>query len=254
MTDRQANSKAGSRADFDVYVARPVACPYLPDREEGKLLVPLDGDDPAARYDMLIANGFRRSHRWAYRPRCVGCTACVPVRIDANAFTPSRTQRRVAKRSAALTLTCEPARSDAEVESLLIRYVQARHGDGSMAAMGPEEVAAMIEETTVRTELWRLRDSDGVLVAWMLVDAVHDGLSLVYSAFAPERARDSVGVVWVLRAVDEARRRGRPHVYLGYWVQGCRKMEYKAGFSALQAFGASGWRPLAAVPEAKEPH
>lgn len=253
MTRRDASSSPSSRGGFDVYVARPVACPYLPDLQEGKVLVPLDGDDPAGRYDLLIYNGFRRSHRWAYRPQCVGCTACVSVRIDVAAFVPSRSQRRAARRVAALALEIGPAHSDAEAEALLISYVQTRHGDGTMAAMGHAEVAAMIEDTTVRTELWRLRAADGALAAWMLVDAVADGLSLVYSAFAPARARDSLGVAWVMRAVDEARHRALPHVYLGFWVQGCRKMEYKASFSALQAFGASGWRPMSPASSAKEP-
>ena len=253
MANRDARIRPSSRADFDVYVARPVVCPYLPDLQEGKLLVPLDGDDPAGRYDILIFNGFRRSHRWAYRPKCVGCTACVAVRIDAQAFAASRSQRRAANRAAALQLRCGPAKSDPEAEALLIDYIQARHADGSMASMGPSDVASMIEDTTVRSELWRLRDPSGVLVAWMLVDVVADGVSLVYSAFLPERARDSIGVALVLRAVDEANARGLPHVYLGYWVQGCRKMEYKAAFSALQAFGASGWRPLRPpAPPAKE--
>lgn len=225
---------------IDVYVARPVTCPYLPERQERKILVPLA--DPGV-YDELIQHGFRRSGRWAYRPRCAGCVACVPVRLDAAGFTPTRSQRRARNGFAKLARSVAPARATPELYELFARYLGSRHGDGAMAGMGEAEFAEMLEGTSVRTELLLYRDGDGALVAVMLLDVVADGVSLVYSFFAPERA-GSPGVAMIVDAVAVARERRLPYVYLGYWVHGCRKMEYKADFSPLQVCGVSGWQPF----------
>ncbi len=230
--------------DFQVYVAKPVPCPYLGGREEGKLLVSLDDDDAKERYDLLIEHGFRRSHRWAYRPRCKGCLACWPVRIDVAAFRASRSQRRVLRGVRGLTLECgPPLAQDADLR-VLHAYLGDRHRDGVMAAMTDDELRTMIEDSRVETELWRLRDAAGAVVAVMIVDCVAGGVSLVYSGFLPPLGELSVGTAWVLLAIEEASRRGLTHVYLGYLVEGCRKMEYKASFSALEVLDVEGWGPL----------
>ena len=228
---------------IDVYIAQPVRCPYLPDREEQKLLVPLDSGG-AAVYDALIALGFRRSGRWAYRPRCVGCVACVPVRIEIAAFVPSRSQRRAARASASLVAALHDGAVDDDAYQLFTRYLDARHADGNMAAMGERDFEEMMRADIVHSEFWRWRDGSGELQAAMLVDVVADGISLVYSFFAPERANRSPGVAIVLAAVAEAQRRGLPYVYLGYWVDGCAKMTYKAAFAGLEAFSGARWRAV----------
>lgn len=230
--------------DFHVYIAKPVPCPYLRGREEGKLLVSLDDGDAVERFDLLIEHGFRRSHQWAYRPRCQGCLACWPVRIDVEAFVASRSQRRVLRGVRGLTLECGPPLGEEADLQVLRAYIGDRHNDGVMAAMTDDELRSMIEDSRIQTELWRLRDAEGAVVAVMIVDCVSDALSLVYSAFLPPLRELSVGTAWVLLAVVEASRRQLAYVYLGYLVEGCRKMEYKASFSALQVLDAEGWGPL----------
>ena len=225
---------------IDVYVARPVRCPYLPDREERKLLVPLPAPEI---YDALIQVGFRRSGRWAYRPQCAGCVACVPVRIPTVAFRPSRSQKRAHRGLTGLQRTVAAAQTSPELYDLFARYLGARHDDGAMAGMGEAEFAEMLEQSGARTELVRWLDPDGAPVAAMLLDRVQDGISLVYSFFDPTRT-GSPGVGMIVECVALAAAAGLPYVYLGYWVDGCRKMEYKAAFAPLEAFGAAGWQPF----------
>jgi len=74
-----------------------------------------------------------------------------------------------------------------------------------------------------------LRDGDR-LVAITLCDVTPKAWSAVFGFFDPEAARLSPGVATVLVAVEMARERAIPHVYLGYRVMGCPSMRYKSGF------------------------
>ena len=227
------------------FVLRESPCPYLPGRRERKLLTRIDGPGATAFYSLLSRAGFRRSHIFAYRPACDGCEACIPVRVAVGAFRPSRTQRRVLTRNRDLTWSERPAKAGVEHYELFLRYIVARHGDGEMASMDFAEYRAMVEDGRLDTRLHEARTPGGDLAAVCLADWLEDGASAVYSFFEPALDRRSLGTWMVLALIDEARRRGLPHVYLGYWIDGAPKMSYKARFRPLQGFGADGWRVVA---------
>lgn len=223
----------------------PVPCPYLPGSAEQKLVVELKGHEAPALYDRLSRAGFRRSHGIAYRPACRGCDACVPVRIDATRFRPTRSLKRVARRGADLEAVFRPPTATREQYDLFHRYVTVRHGASEMARMSFADYRAMVEETAVATALVEFRDGDGTLAAGCLIDCVDDGFSAVYSFFAPERHADSLGTCVILELIEEARRRDLPHVYLGYWIEDSPTMDYKRRFPALEGLIAGRWQPLA---------
>jgi leucyl-tRNA---protein transferase len=222
-------------------LTREAPCPYLPGRRERKLVTELGGPDAAETYDLLSRAGFRRSHAVAYRPACQGCQACVPVRVPVQEFIPGRSLRRVARRNAGVLVSLRPARATTEQFALFVRYLARRHGDGEMAGMGFADYRSMVEDTPIDSGIVELRNGDGDLVGCCLVDRSADGLSAVYSFFDPERSADSLGNFIVLRLIDEARRRGLPYVYLGYWIAASRKMAYKIRFRPLESFGEDGW-------------
>jgi arginyl-tRNA--protein-N-Asp/Glu arginylyltransferase len=226
-------------------LTREASCPYLPGRRERKLVTELAGPDAAENYDLLSRAGFRRSHAVAYRPACQGCQECVPVRVVVDEFRPGRSLRRVAKRNAILKNTVRPAQATSEQYALFSRYLGWRHGDGEMAGMGFADYRSMIDDTPIDSGLLEFRDPGEALVACCLVDRSSDGLSAVYSFFDPDRAADSLGSFIVLRLIEEARRRGLPYVYLGYWIAASRKMAYKTRFRPLEAFGSEGWSRVA---------
>ena len=85
---------------------------------------------------------------------------------------------------------------------------------------------------------------DGEVVAVCILDDVVDGYSAVYTFFAPEMARQSVGSFMILALIARDRREGKAHVYLGYWIDGGKEMDYKARFRPLEAFGPKGWKRL----------
>jgi leucyl-tRNA---protein transferase len=230
------------------YLTSPAPCPYLPGRAERKVFTHLIGLRAPALNDTLTQSGFRRSQTIAYRPACEQCRACVSVRVIVEEFALSRAHRRNARRNADIAGEGRPARATAEQYALFRRYVGARHADGGMADMSMVDYQMMIEDSHVDTRLIEYRlpsvapgnDADR-LVACCLTDRLADGLSMVYSFYEPDFAERSLGVFMILDHMSRARRAGLPHLYLGYWVQGSRKMAYKAGFLPQERLGNEGW-------------
>jgi arginine-tRNA-protein transferase len=109
----------------------------------------------------------------------------------------------------------------------------------------------MVEETAVRTHIVEYRYSSGPergkLAAAALIDALADGLSMVYSFFDPNENRRSLGVYTILDHIQQARAAGFAHLYLGYWIAGSEKMDYKAQFRPLELLLAGEWRPYEPV-------
>jgi arginine-tRNA-protein transferase len=226
------------------YTTAPLPCPYLPGRTERKIVTELSGAGAEPLHDRLSRAGFRRSHNIAYAPVCPGCQACIPIRIRAADFEPDRTQRKIARANAGLVMREMPARATAEQFSLFQRYQQARHGEGDMAAMGFYDYRAMVEDTPITTAMVEFRDAADRLVAACLTDWLSDGLSAVYSFFAPEQARRSLGTQAILWLISRAHAARLPYVYLGYWVPESRKMAYKARFRPSEVLAGGVWRVL----------
>jgi len=216
-------------------------CPYLPGRTERKVFARLSGTLAQPLSEALANSGFRRSQSIAYRPACDGCSACVSVRIVGGEFVPSRSQKRIAKRNTDLLRSEVPAEATREQFALLRTYLDSRHSGGGMSDMGLFDYVAMVEETPVNTHIVEYRRPDGTLVACALTDVLRDGLSMVYSFFHPGEVTRSLGTAMILDHVRAARARGLAYVYLGYWVQGSDKMDYKARFQPLEALGRDGW-------------
>ncbi len=224
-------------------------CPYLPGKVERKVFARLNGTLAQPLNEALTHSGFRRSQMIAYRPACDGCSACVSVRIVVDKFDISRTQRRIAKRNTDLRRFEVPAEATREQFALLRTYLDSRHSGGGMSDMGLFDYVAMVEETPVDTHIIEFRrntadGSRGAIVGCALTDVLRDGLSMVYSFFHPGEDARSLGTYMILDHVREAKARGLPYVYLGYWVRGSEKMDYKARFKPLEALGPEGWRPL----------
>jgi arginine-tRNA-protein transferase len=220
-------------------------CPYLAERLERRLFTVVHGTDADRRHEVLMQAGFRRSQNVLYRPICPGCRACRSVRIPVRGFTPSRSLRRVAKRNADLATRVVEPRFGEEHYGLFRRYIESRHGDGGMADMDRGSFRRMLETSPVTTRLIELRDPAGRLVAASLSDEVASGLSGVYKYFEPEAAERSLGTLVILRHVELARARDLPFVYLGYWIEGSRKMAYKARFRPLEILEGARWMPFA---------
>ncbi len=240
-----------SRDTPQFYLTAPSPCPYLEGQEERKVFTHLVGDRAGELNDLLTHGGFRRSQSIAYRPACEGCRACVSVRVVAADFAPSRNMRRIAERNSDIVGEMRDAAPTSEQYSVFRAYLDARHRDGGMADMTVLDYAMMIEDSHVDTRLveYRRRGPDsritgrgtGHMLAVALTDVLSDGLSMVYSFFDPDEADRSLGTFMILDHIERANRMGLPYVYLGYWVAGSRKMDYKGRFLPQERLMPSGW-------------
>ncbi|MDG1115556.1 MAG: arginyltransferase [Flavimaricola sp.] len=232
------------------YVTAPQPCPYLDGRMERKLFTALQGDVAERLNDSLSKQGFRRSQNVLYRPSCAECSACLSARINVEAFRPSRSQARVAKRNRYLQRRATSPWATEEQYALFRDYLDSRHATGGMADMDLFEFAAMVEETPVKSRLVEYcdpearREANGGLRAVCLTDILDDGLSMVYSFFDPGLERDSLGTHVILDHIQIAREMGLPYVYLGYWVPGSPKMGYKSRFAGLEVYQNRAWQPI----------
>jgi arginine-tRNA-protein transferase len=154
---------------------------------------------------------------------------------------PSRSLRRIAAVNRDLSLEITTADVTEENYQLFIDYQSGRHPDSDMARMSMEDFTHMLHEGEAATHIYQLRDDAGMLRGAIITDQVSDGLSAVYSFFAPDQPRRSLGIQLIQTLIEEAKRQGLPYVYLGYWIAASRKMAYKARFQPMQALGPQGW-------------
>jgi arginyl-tRNA--protein-N-Asp/Glu arginylyltransferase len=224
------------------YLTAPSPCPYLGGKEERKVFTHLVGERAPELNNILTQGGFRRSQSIAYRPACEGCRSCVSVRVVAKDFRPSQSMRRIARRNADVVSDMRIAVPTSEQYAIFRAYLDSRHRDGGMADMTVLDYAMMVEDSHIETRIieYRLRES-GELVAMALTDVLGDGLSMVYSFFEPDLSARSLGTLMVLDHISRARRMGLSYVYLGYWVRGSRKMDYKGRFLPQERLMPEGW-------------
>ena len=198
--------------------------------------------------DALGRIGFRRSQTVAYRPSCAGCQACVSVRVVASEFQSSGTQKRILRHNSDLIVSeCRPWATSEQFD-LLQRYLGLRHPGGGMAAMDETDFADMVEHSPVSSFVIEYREpledgGPGRLVGACLTDRQADGLSMIYSFYDPEHeGRSGLGNYIILDHIRRAAAEGLPYVYLGYWVEGSPRMQYKVRFRPLERLGPGGWR------------
>ena len=239
-----------SRDTPQFYLTAPSPCPYLAGKEERKVFTHLVGERAPELNNILTQGGFRRSQSIAYRPACEGCRACVSVRVVADDFRPTRGMRRIVKRNEDITGEMRVAVPTSEQYSVFRAYLDSRHRDGGMADMTVLDYAMMVEDSHIETrivEYWRREPGstserrDGDLIAVALTDVLGDGLSMVYSFFEPDEAARSLGTFMVLDHIARAQRMGLAYVYLGYWVRGSHKMDYKSRFLPQERLTPDGW-------------
>jgi arginyl-tRNA--protein-N-Asp/Glu arginylyltransferase len=234
-----------SRDTPQFYLTAPSPCPYLGGKEERKVFTHLVGERAAELNNILTHGGFRRSQSIAYRPACEGCRACVSVRVLSAEFRPTRSMRRIAKRNADIAAEMRVAVPTSEQYAVFRGYLDSRHRDGGMADMTVLDYAMMVEDSHVETRIveYRLRkpNGNGDLLAVALTDVLGDGLSMVYSFFEPDESARSLGTFMVLDHIARARSMGLAYVYLGYWVRGSGKMDYKSRFLPQERLTPDGW-------------
>ncbi|HEX5756059.1 MAG TPA: arginyltransferase [Arenimonas sp.] len=230
----------GTQSGIRLFQTLEHRCGYYPERQARDLI--LDPDDPRlqALYGEALARGYRRSGGHVYRPHCRSCQACVPVRIPVQRFVPDRSQRRCLKRNHDLDLVVAPAKRSDEHFDLFRRYLRARHAGGGMDDASEDNFDAFLScpwSPTVFLELRR----QGELLAVAVTDVVPGALSAVYTFFDPDQRERGLGSLAILQQIAWAQAQRRHHLYLGFWIAGHPKMDYKQRYQPLQRLDGEFW-------------
>jgi arginine-tRNA-protein transferase len=233
------------------FLTSPSPCPYLPGKQERKVFTHLVGARATQVNELLTHGGFRRSQSIAYRPACEHCRACVSVRVLAQEFRATRTFRRVQGVNRDIVGYERSPVPTSEQYSLFRAYLDTRHADGGMVDMSVLDYSMMVEDSHVKTRMIEYRRrgldthidgrGDGALLGVALTDVLSDGLSMVYSFYDPDADGRSLGTYIILDHIARARKMGLAYVYLGYWVEGSPKMDYKRRFLPQERLAHSGW-------------
>jgi arginine-tRNA-protein transferase len=212
-------------------------CAYLPQRTAQTRAFWADHLQPAV-YEAFMDAGFRRSGKVIYQPTCRGCRACLPIRIPVGRFVPNKSQRRSLRRNADLTLAIAAPHATAEKYELYARYTHQWHAAEEVPSW--DQFLTFLYDSPVQTLEMCYRDGQGRLLGVGICDVGPRALSSVYFYFEPRQSSRSLGTYSALQEIDIARARRLPYYYLGYWVRGCRAMEYKANYHPHQVLQPDG--------------
>jgi arginine-tRNA-protein transferase len=176
-------------------------------------------------------------------PRCPACRACIPCRITVASFLPDRSQRRCERRNTDLGIQLAPAAYTEEYFRLYSRYLATRHAGGGMDDPQPEDFERFLYTSWSPTRFLEIRHEE-VLLGVAVTDLCSDGLSAVYTFFDPDYPARGLGTFGILSQIRLAQRLQLPYLYLGYWIAGHPKMDYKARFHPLEVRQDEGWHHL----------
>lgn len=225
-------------------------CSYLSEQQEqlAVLLSPQPID--SSLYQLLIKHNFRRSGDQLYRPHCASCDACQSLRIPVAEFKPAASQRRLLNKAARQGWHyqfCEVPDSAAERQQLFqlfADYIAFKHRDGVMYPASPEQLDSLLNSHWQPIRLLKLYQQQQ-LTAVMVVDELDNAWSAVYTFYSQHSEAFSPGKLAILYLLQQAALSKKEYLYLGYQVDGCRKMAYKQEFLPHQRYFAGRWHSFA---------
>lgn len=218
-------------------------CPYLEDERSASILVDPDHVIDKHLFALLSRSGFRRSGEMLYTPKCPNCKACISVRIPADEFKASRSQKRIWKKNSDISIKIEEVTFKQEHFDLYLKYQRARHPDSTMCDDDPSKYISFISSDYSKSRFLCMYQGEE-LIGISVVDQFDGGISAVYTFFDPEQSKRSLGTYIILYMIKLARLREIPHVYLGYWIEKSSKMSYKRHFKPLEGYINRNWVAL----------
>jgi leucyl-tRNA---protein transferase len=226
-----------------LFATHPHPCSYLEGQEATTVFVDPEANIDPQLYTQLSQLGFRRSGSHLYRPQCQQCQACISCRIAISDFKPNRSQKRCWQKNQDLSIQIATSIDTQEHYALYASYIESRHKDGDMHPPSQEQYKAFLTREWNLTQYLELRH-DERLIGVAVCDYLEDGLSAVYTFYAPDEEHRSLGKFAVLLQIEKTRQLGLSYLYLGYWIKNCAKMNYKTQYRPLELLINRRWMRL----------
>ena len=222
------------------FLAPPSPCEYLSDRLS-QLRYEFAPEITREEYMERLRTGWRRFGPAIFRPECPSCQMCQSLRVPVATFTPTESQRRAWRRNEG-EIRIEVGEPSWSREKLDLWRRFHRHGTETKGWPIENHDLSLFIDNPFPTEEWSYYLGER-LIGVGYVDALPEGLSAIYFFWNPEEGRRSLGTFNILAMIEAAKERGLPHVYLGYFVEGCRSLEYKGRFGPSEVLANGGeWK------------
>lgn len=228
---------------MDFYQTPLHPCGYLPNRYSVNIFADPNKQLTTQTYSWLIDYGFRRNGSHLYRPNCPDCSACVPTRVSAKDFKANRSQQRTLKQNRDLTIRILQRDFKQEHFDLYQKYLQNRHSDSPMSSSTQQDYEEFILGSWSDTQFLEFR-LENKLICVAVMDVLPQGLSAAYTYYDATYKNRSLGTLAILKLIEEAQTRELAFVYLGYWIEECQKMSYKANFKPTEGYVDKKWQTL----------
>lgn len=227
-----------------MYLSVPVyrtfngSCPYLPERVWENLTFQVD-QISAGDYETLLNQGFRRSGTSIYHPICHGCRECIPIRVNIQNFQLKKNHRRTLRKNQDIRIEHGPPLFCQPGFELYRKYLEGWHHSDEDPQ--PEEYHSFLIQSPVPSEMmyYYLQDK---LVGIGFLDMLDRVISSVYFIFDPELTQRRLGVFSILKEIEYCHEQQKEWLYLGYYVHGCGKMDYKADYSPAEILTEERWK------------
>ena len=230
---------------ISLFLSQEHPCGYLDDKKAQSLFVHPGYPVTSSIYAQLIEQGFRRSGDEVYAPHCPHCSSCISVRLPVKKFKPSRSQRRCLNKNTATQVIVKPAVFEQAHYDMYLRYQAVRHSDSSMATVSPDEYLSFLGSSWCNTRFVEF-SINNELAGVAVIDQFEKAWSAVYTFFEPKFNDYSLGVYAVLWQIEQVVRQQKEFLYLGFWIQACKKMAYKSDYQPLQLLIDKQWLEMSA--------
>ena len=233
-------NKLINKYSHNFFLSNTEACSYIENKEERKIFTIMDDPGQTYEYESLIKLGFRRSHNILYNQVCDSCNLCKSIRISCLNFKPSKSEKRVLKKNCNVFQKNLKAEPSLKQFKLFKKYLKFKHDKSEMNEMNYNDYKKMMEAPGIETQIYEYYYQDE-LAACVISDFLDDAISMVYSFYSENFLKNSMGKFMIRDHFELANKLNKKYVYLGYWVEGCDKMDYKSKFNSSEILINNKW-------------
>tara|TARA_B110000037_G_scaffold193385_1_gene228253 strand:- start:1937 stop:2659 length:723 start_codon:yes stop_codon:yes gene_type:complete len=229
--------------EIQFYVTTKYSCGYIDGQDAQSIVATPYKIVNSQNFNSLITKGFRRSGQYVYKPNCKDCSACIPIRLLASNFNPSRSQKRVKKYLDNLSVKLLPLTFDEEHYNLYVDYQNKRHPNSSESEDDTSDYNDFLVRSNVNSKLVEFRLNNQLKIV-SIIDIIDDGISAVYTFYDCSDKKLSLGTISIIWLLEFCKKENLSFLYLGYWIYESQKMKYKINFKPYELMIKGVWKEV----------